>query len=164
MELQAMRAGRAPRDETAIDRMFASRVASADSAGSERETLRRLQEIVSDFEGIRDVSTVARRAAALARDTRVRERLDGERDDERREQTILREVEAMASRLASDDRLAALNQLGQKWMELSAQAESPADSTERQLARRVLGGLSADGTTDADYARIIARYRMRRPQ
>ena len=68
----------------------------------------------------------------------------------------------MTSRLSSDDRLAVLNLLRQKFRELSAQANNPVDSTERQLARRVLGALSADGTADADYSKIIAEYRRGR--
>ena len=62
----------------------------------------------------------------------------------------------MAARLSSDGRLAALNDLRLRWRDLSAQAKNPADSTQRQLARRVLSALSADGTNDADYAKIIA--------
>ena len=68
----------------------------------------------------------------------------------------------MAARLSSDDRLAALNDLRQQWRDMSAQAKNPADSTQRQLARRVLSALSADGTNDADYAKIIAEYRLTR--
>ena len=66
----------------------------------------------------------------------------------------------MTARLASDDRLAVLNQLRQTWRDLSAQAKEPADSPQRQRARRVLSALSADGTDDTDYAKIIAQYRL----
>ena len=45
---------------------------------------------------------------------------------------------------------------------MPAVAKSEADSVERQRARRVLSALSADGTRDADYARIIAEYRIGR--
>jgi poly(3-hydroxybutyrate) depolymerase len=163
MELHAMKAGLEPRDDAEIDRIFSSRVASISPASIDKETFRALQAVVDDFEGMKDVSALARRAAELGRDKGIRVALEKERDEDRREELILRDVASVTARLASGDRLAALSQLRQKWIELSAQAKHPVDSIERQLARRVIGALSADGTTDADYATIIAEYRMPRP-
>ncbi|RPI55820.1 MAG: hypothetical protein EHM55_06695 [Acidobacteria bacterium] len=162
LELHAMKAGLKARDTAEIERLFASRMAAAASGRSDKETFRVLQAIVDDFQGLRDVSVLARQVTELGRDKGVRAALEKERDDDRREDGILRDVASMTARLSSDERLVALNQLRQKWMELSAQANNPVDSLERQLARRVLGALSADGTTDADYAKIIAQYRMTR--
>ena len=158
MELHAMRVGLKPRDETEIDRLLASRMASV-ATGRAKETYRALQAIADDFHGLRDVSAQERSAAELGRDKGVRAALDKERDEDRREETILREMASLAARLSSDERRGVLNQLRQKWMDLSAQAKNPVDSTERQLTRRVLAALSADGTTDADYSKIIAEYR-----
>jgi poly(3-hydroxybutyrate) depolymerase len=162
MELQAMKAGLKPRDNAEIDRMFASRTASVDMSKSDVETFRALRALAEDFQSLEDVSTFAARATEIGRDARVRAALESERDEDRREENILREIASMAARLSSDDRLAALNDLRQRWRDLSAQAKNPADSTQRQLARRVLSALSADGTNDADYARIIAEYRLTR--
>ena len=161
MELHAMKAELEPRDDAEIDRMLAARVAAA-GTGSDKDTFRALQAIADDFQGLRDVSAFARRAAELGRDKTVRAALDAERDQDRREEAVLREIDVLAARLASNDRPAALNQLRQKWMALSEAAKNPVDSTERQLARRVLAALAADGTTDADYAKIIAEYRLGR--
>ena len=162
MQLQAMKSGLTPRDNAEIDRLFAARLAAVGAGGVDTGTFRALQAIVDDFQGLRDVSAVAPRAATLARDKGIRAALDKERDDDRREENILRDVASTAARLSSDDRHAALTQLRQTWKELSARANSPVDSTERQLARRVLGALSADGSTDAEYSKIIAEYRMGR--
>ena len=161
MELHAMKAELEPRDDAEIDRMLAARVAAA-GTGSDKDTFRALQAIADDFQGLRDVSAFARRAAELGRDKTVRAALDAERDQDRREEAVLREIDVLAARLASNDRPAALNQLRQKWMALSEAAKNPVDSMERQLARRVLAALAADGTTDADYAKIIAEYRLGR--
>ena len=161
MELQAMKSGLKSRDEIEIDRIFASRVAAAGTAG-DADTFRALQALADDFKGLRDVSSLAKRAAELGRDRGIRAALERERDDDRREDSILRDVASMTARLSSDDRLAMLTRLRQRWAELSAQAKNPADSSERQLARRVLAALSADGTEDADYAKIIAEYRLAR--
>lgn len=162
MELQSMKAGLKARTAADIDRMFASRLASVDLTQSDVDTFRAVQALAEDFQGLRDVSTLAARATELGRDARVRAALQSERDEDRREENLLRDIASMAARLTSADRPAALNELRQQWRDLSAQAKSPADSTQRQLARRVLSGLSADGTKDADYAKIIAEYRLTR--
>ncbi len=161
MELQAMKRALKPRDNAEIDRLFAARMASV-GAGTDTETFRRAQAIVDDFQGLRDVSALARRAAELGRNKGVRAAIDAERDEDRREADILTDVASLESRLSSDDRLAALNQLRQKWKTLSAQAMHADDSPQRRMARRVLGALSADGTTDAEYLKIIAEYRVQR--
>ena len=161
MELHAMKGGLKPRDEMEIDRLLASRVASA-GTGGDKNTFRALQAIADDFQGLRDVSVQARRAAELGRDKAVRDALDAEREEDRREESMLHEMGALTARLSSSDRRPALNQLRQRWMELSAQAKSPVDSPERQLARRVLSALTADGTMDEEYAKIIAEYRLGR--
>jgi hypothetical protein len=160
MELQAMKAGLKPRDNAQIDRMFASRIASVDLTRSDVDTFRALRGLADDFQGLKDVSTLAARASQLERDARVRAALESERDEDRREESTLRDVASMTARLPSDDRLAVLNQLRQTWRDLSAVAKEPTDSPQRQRARRVLSALSADGTDDADYAKIVAQYRL----
>jgi poly(3-hydroxybutyrate) depolymerase len=162
MELQSMKAGLKASNAADIDRMFASRVASVDLTKGDVETFRAVRAVAEDFQGLRDVSTLAARATELGRDARVRAALQSERDEDRREENMLREIASMAARLTSADRPAALNQLRQQWRDLSGQAKNPADSTQRRLARRVLSALSADGTNDADYAKIIAEYRLTR--
>jgi len=161
MELHAMRSNLKPRDEAEIDRLLAARVAAAGSA-ADTDTYRALQAIADDFQGLKDVSTFAKRAAELARDKSVRAALDAEREEDRREEAMLSEMGALVARLASSDRRAVLNQLRQKWMALSAQAKNETDSSERQMARRVISALSADGTRDTEYAKIIAEYRLGR--
>ena len=161
MELHAMRSGLKARDDGELDRMLASRIAAAGTA-ADKETYRALQAIADDFDGIRDVSAVARRAGELARDKAVRAALDRENDEDAREDNILRDMASLTDRLASGDRIAVLGQLRQRWSELSAQGKNPVDSSDRRLARRVMAALGADGTQDADYAKIIAEYRLGR--
>jgi hypothetical protein len=141
--------------------MFASRVAAAGTSG-DTDTLRARQAIADDFRGLRDVSSVVQRVSAPGRDKVIRAAIDAERDEDRREENMLRDAASMTSRLSSDDRLTALTQLRHLWQKLSAQAKNPVDSTERRMARRLMAALSADGTTDADYAKIIAEYRIER--
>ena len=162
MEIHAMKSGVKPKDAAAIDRMYALRTALVEASRSDVEMFRALSALADDFQGVKDVSAVSARAAGLSRDARIRAALEAERDEDRREEGVLRDIASMAARLSSDDRLVALNHLRQKWRELSGQAKNPIDSIERQIARRVLSALSADGTGDAEYAKIIAEYRMQR--
>ena len=162
MELHAMKSGLKPKDDAAIDRMYAARSASVETAKGDIESFRALRALADDFQGLRDVSAVSARAVQLGRDARIRAALEAERDEDQREESILRDMTSMAARLTSDDRLAVLNHLRLRWRDLSVQAKNPMDSTQRQIARRVLSALSADGTDDADYAKIIAEYRLPR--
>jgi poly(3-hydroxybutyrate) depolymerase len=159
LELHAMKRGLEARDDEEIDRLLAARIASVGAGARDLETYRALREIADDFDGLRDVSDIARRAAELRRDKAVRSALDRERDEDSREETILRDIDSLAARLSSGDRRAVLNQLRQRWMELSKQAQNAADSPERRMARRILSALSADGTKDDEYGKIIAAAR-----
>ena len=164
MELHAMKSGLKPKDEAVIDRMYASRTTAVEAATGDIDIFRAVRALSDDFQGLRDVSAVSARAAQLGRDARIRAALEAERDDDLREESLLRDIASTAARLSSsDDRLVALNHLRQMWRDLSGQAKNPTDSTRRQMARRVLSALSADGTNDADYAKIIAEYRIPRP-
>jgi poly(3-hydroxybutyrate) depolymerase len=164
MELQAMKARLKPRDDNEVDRIFAKRGAGVAADNVDTTTYLALQALVADFDGLRDVSSLAARAAALGRDKRVRAALKKDTDVDDREQRMLDEVRSVENRLTSDDaRSQALLSLRQIWSDLSEKAKKPEDSAERRLARRVLANLSASVTsTDPDYLEIIAEYRTRR--
>jgi predicted esterase len=121
MEVHAMKTGLRGRDDAAIDRLLAARMAAV-GAGVETDTFRRVRAIADDFEGLRDVSALARRAAELGRDKGIRAALDAERDADRREEVILRDMAGLAAQLNSDDRLTALNRLRQQWRKLAEPA------------------------------------------
>lgn len=164
MEVQAMKSGQKPRDDQEIDRLFAKRTAAAAAGKPDKETLLALQAIAADFNGLRDVSSVETRAAELGRDNAIRAALKKDRDEDDREEAVLRDIASAGARLASEDeRLEALAELRQRWKTLSEQAKQKEDSAQRRLARRVLGSLSASAVTkDPDYLKIIAQYRLGR--
>ena len=164
MELQAMKSGRKPRDESEIDRLFARRVAAA---GQPRTDLARhlsLRAIVEDFDGLKDVKALAAESAALARDKTIRAALKKGEDEDDREERMLHEVWKLEGQLASsDDRNALLADLRRRWQTASDAAKKPEDSAERRVARRVLSGLSANlRSNDPDYLKIIAEHRPAR--
>src|SRR6187397_2041831 len=53
-----------------------------------------------------------------------RRRIRSEHDEDRREENILRDIASKAARLSSDDRLATLNDLRQRWRDLSAESKN----------------------------------------
>jgi poly(3-hydroxybutyrate) depolymerase len=164
MEVQAMKSGAAPRNEAELDRILAKRVAGADAAGGDAATYLALQSLAADFKGLRDVAGIASRAEALGREKTVRAALKHDRDEDEREVQMLSDVRSAEARLGAEEgRISTLAELRQRWKELAERAKKPADSPERRLARRVLSNLSASVTsTDAEYLKIIAEYRLGR--
>jgi hypothetical protein len=123
-----------------------------------------VQAIVADFKGLRDVSSFEARVLELGRDNSIRAALKKDRDEDDREEALLRDITSAAQRLTSEDeRLQALAELRQRWKDLSTQGKQKDDSVQRRVARRVLASLSAGATTkDPDYLKIIAQYRVGR--
>jgi hypothetical protein len=163
MEIQAMKSHRKPRDEAEIDRIFAKRAAAA--GGESADGLRSL---AADFQGLKDVAEPAARAAALAREKRVRDAVKKQRDEEAREEHELQEILALEAQLAdSAQRPSALGQLRSRWKHLASAAAAPDDTPDRRIARRISRGLSMgsrERVQDPDYQKILADYRPPRVQ
>lgn len=166
MEVQAMKSGLKPRDDREIDRLFAKRTAAVAAAKNDKDAFVALQSIASDFDGLKDVSAIAARAATLGKDKGVRDALKKDRDEDEREIRMLNDVRGAEDRLATDaadTRLETLQELRRRWKGLADQAKAPQDSLDRRLARRVLSSLSASVmSTDADYLAIVREFRMGR--
>jgi len=163
MELQAMKSGLKPRDEREIDQMFAKRQAAVDASKADKDTFLALQAMADDFDRLKDVRTIAARAAELGRDKNVRAALKRDRDEDDREESMLDDIMMAEARLGAADRGDALQELRRRWKDLSDTAHAPDDSAARRRARRVLAGLSAGvTTTDPDYLNIINQYRLAR--
>ena len=164
MEVQAMKSGLKARDDNELDAIFAKRTAAAGAAKTDKDALLAVQSIAADFEGLRDVSSFAARASALSKYKSVRDALKKDREEDDREERVLDDVRSMEGRLSStDSRVNALVDLRQRWQALSLQAKAMTDSDERRFARRVLNTLSASiESTDPDYLKIVAEYRISR--
>jgi hypothetical protein len=165
MEIQAMKSGRKPRDLAEVDAIYAGRVAKivmdrADGASSEA-----VSAIVDDFTGLEDVTRFSVRVAQLKADKQVRDELKHDLELENKERLTNQSIPGQEALLAESARRPdALKQLRQRWKALSETANGPADTPDRRMVRRVLGGLSAGATTqDPDYLDLIREYRMARP-
>jgi poly(3-hydroxybutyrate) depolymerase len=164
LEIQAMRSGLKPKDAAEIDRIFTKRTARVTLGSTDAATFLAAQAIVADFDGLADVSAYAARAAVLGRDKQVKDALRDAREEDDREMRLLVDVRTEEARLAmADQRPGALAALRRTWKDLGDKARRADDSPDRRFARRVLAALSAGtSTTDADYLKIIADYRLSR--
>jgi len=149
MEMQAMRSGLRPRDPRLIDAIFAKRLARADAQTTSLAKWRELQSVVVDFEGLADVAKVRVVAASLEHRPDVQRGLEAERIEEAREARTTEEVYGLRDRLASGEQ-GALPALKARVLRLSQQGNTPRDSSDRRIARRVLAGLRASSRDLAD--------------
>ena len=144
MELLAMRRGLRARDDHEVDRTLSAELEAAaalESKGRTLEALRQYEAAVADFEGLRDLSSVRARLAALEADPEVARAAALERRWSEREQRERERINATLQRfLATEpaplpDALAAELELA--WLE----RQSGGDGLEAATARRVLAHL-----------------------
>jgi dienelactone hydrolase len=144
MEIQAMKSGVLPRDETLVAELFSKRVARANARPDSLASMRELKQIAADFQGLRDVAKVIESAAALERRQDVAAALGAEQAEDARELRLKNEVESLVRQLGWPERAdAALVDLKSFVASLLDVARQEADSSERRIARRVLAGLRA---------------------
>jgi hypothetical protein len=158
MEIQAMIAGLRDRDQKLIDDIFARRLARADAQQNSLEQMRALKSIAEDFRSFKDVVTINRRVAALERRQDVKDRLEAERTEERRELQTRDEVYRLVGDVERRDNLARLEERLTKLLE---ESKAAADSPNRRIARRVLAGLNASsrGIRNPELRELLARIR-----
>jgi hypothetical protein len=169
MEIQAIKSGRRPPDETLIEKIFARRMAQAAAQPTDKDTALALSALVSDFGGLRNVSELAAREAALRRNKAVKDALKKDRSEEQHEQSLLAELGGLDGGIGDPARRAeSLPQMRDRLADLSRRAEAPNDSADRRLARRVLRGWlmgSAGRVEDPEYRKLLDKYRpAARPQ
>ena len=140
MELQAMKSGLRPRDRKLIDDILAKRTARAEGQKSNLDQMGEWKSIAADFQGFKDVSKYAARAAALERQADVKEALKAERLEEEHELQSTAEVYQLRDRMPDG---ASFARLKGRVLKLLAQSKAADDSPDRRIARRILTGFSA---------------------
>lgn len=144
MEIQAMKNGLRPRDETLVAELFSKRMARANALPDNLSRMRELKQIAGDFETLRDVAKVIESAAVLERAQDVPGALSAEQADDARELRVKSEVDRLVRQLGwAESADAALVSLKSFVTSLLDVARQPEDSSERRIARRVLAGLRA---------------------
>jgi dienelactone hydrolase len=153
LEVQAMKSGLRPRDEALLDKIFAARVAEASAQPSE------LKALVADFEGLRDISGFAARAAEWERQKDVQTAFKKERFLEQREEQMIAELRTLENGLGTQDKRSdSLTELRDRLSDLSRRANVKDDSEDRRLARRLFHGAfvrSFERINDPEYQKLL---------
>jgi dienelactone hydrolase len=93
--LKAMQQGTMPRESPFIEKLFQQALAEAEAAGNSKDPLAQLRAyrlLVSDFNGLKDVTQSVNRLASLKRSTDLKQALDREQTEVREQFTLEREV------------------------------------------------------------------------
>jgi hypothetical protein len=156
-----------PRDETLLDQLLAKRQEAIAASTSPAATVHLLEQLASDFGGLRDVAAFAARAAELSKQKDIKSALARERSDDDAEMRQVNDVFALEASLRDEDRrMASLGRLRDVLQRLARQADAPADSLDRRRARRLLRTVTsgaADRSQDPEYLKLLEQYRQRRP-
>lgn len=157
MEIQAMKSGRRPRDEELVEKIFAKRAVQAG------DDCLALESLITDFEGLKDISALRARVGVLRRQKALKDALKKDRASLEREEGILGELLGFERGLGDPERRAAsLGLLRDRLTRLARQAKAPEDSPDRRMARRLLRGMMAgnfDRAKDPEYRKLLEELR-----
>ncbi len=163
LEIQAMRAGLRKSDEMLIDRVFETRKAHLTMQPDALSEYQALNSLAADFQGLRDVGGFTAQAVQLQTSKRFKEAVKKARDDEQRERFQLSEIEQLVAGLSGDTaaRRSSLEQLDFRLTAVSRNASAPQNSSERQLARRLMGTVLVGSRDlhDPDFQELLQRLR-----
>ncbi len=159
MEVQAMKSGRSPRDEALLRKLFAARLAQASAQKDEVAEWEAISALAADFQGLQDVSKYAAQAQTLQQKKSVLDTLNKQHEDEEFEAQIGSELMDLQEGLQDGPSARSANfaQLKDRLTRLSEQANAPADSSERRMARRLMSGVFIDsrGVPDEEYQKFV---------
>ena len=163
MEIQAMSSGMRPPDQAVVDDVFKRRTKRADGLANGLARMREWQSIARDFRGLKNVSELDQRAAALSAQADVKAALDAERADAEREDGMRAEVAAL---LEDVDTSSGVAKLQAHINALLSQSREATDSSSRRMARRVLTSLRAAtaGTRHPDLKALLEQIPTTTPR
>jgi len=162
-ELHAMRSGLRSRDARLVAASLQARLAAIESAPPAEQWVE-LSAIAADFAGLEDVSGYERRASELRSSAAVKQFLKIEKREMARNRELSVELQ-QAMREPDDfaERQIAAGRLHSLVRRLRTQAEARGDSSDRRIARRVLGnvaiGLIENGREQVEDKRLDAAVR-----
>ena len=163
LELQAMKSGAKPRDESLIDELLARRQQAIAASTNPAATVHLLEQLASDFGVLRDVTGFSARAAELSKQKDVKSALSRERAEDDAEARQVGDVFALEAGLRDEaHRMESLGRLRDALQRLARQANADTDSADRRRARRLLrtitSGISERGL-DPEYRKLLEQYR-----
>jgi hypothetical protein len=163
MELQAMKSGRRGRDEKLIAELFDKKAGEAradESAKRDYEAFLKYEAIAKDFNGLRDVAELARKADELRSSKEVKDRIKQEKAAEQAQRQSTQEFFAAREQLNTAEN-PAVAMMGIKSMisDLRKKAASRDESVERLAARRALGAFYVSMNEEANRLRAAKKYK-----
>jgi hypothetical protein len=162
LEIQAMKNGQRPRDEALLGRIFDIRKAQANALRDDHDTYLAFTALASDFAGLKDVAEFKTRAAALEHKKDVQESLQKDLAQEQLEERISGELRGLEYGMQDPSHHGEyLEKLRTNLLDLSKRANAPDNSSDRQMARRVISGAIADnaGRPDPELQKLMQEIR-----
>jgi poly(3-hydroxybutyrate) depolymerase len=161
MEIEAMKSGISPRNPAFVKTIFDKRLAEANGLKSDFARYRALNAMATDFRSVADVSAIDTQTGELRKHKDVEEAAKADARILQTEALTTRELYD-AVRSYTESPASGIKDLRSRVMKLFEQAQAPADTDQRRLARRVLAGLRAGsrGIQDKDYQKLIAEIQL----
>src|SRR5262245_4022564 len=163
MGFQAMKSARRERDEKLIAELFdkmAGQARADESAKHVYEAFLKYEAIAKDFNGLRDVAELARKADELRSSKEVKDRLKQERAAEQAQRQRSQEFLAAREQLnTAENPVVAMMGIKSMISDLRKKAASRDESVERLAARRALGGFYVSMNEEANRHRAAKKYK-----
>ena len=178
MELQAIKAGKRPRDEGLISAMWQQLLTDAKTNEESKnyyEAYRIYLDLVQSFKGLRDVAQIEKKVNELGDSREVKTAIREEQLQIKKQRDLEGQLSSLiAGRVGKDpvneseEDFNSSNLLPKILSDLRKQSKAPEDSTQRRVARRVLDGLLIGLVeqgisllqTEKNYAESIKRFKL----
>ena len=151
MELQAMKAGKRPRDDGFINATWQQRLNDArtlEEAKKYNEAYQLYLDLAQSFKGLRDVAQIETKVNELGDSREVKAAIHEEQAEIRKQRELESRLNTLIAGRGGGDRINeseaefdSKNLLPKILNDLRKQSNAPYDSTQRRVARRVLDGL-----------------------
>jgi tetratricopeptide (TPR) repeat protein len=145
LNLLAMKSGTLTKDEKFLDEQFATRLSYADqqrTTGKLIEGSKSYLSITRDFQGVRDVTRVAESATQLKKSSEFRKQEKAEEELLRRQLQEAGEIRMLWMKAPNPDESRSTRyEAGVRLKDWQKKKDSPSDSSDRRLARRILSQL-----------------------
>jgi tetratricopeptide (TPR) repeat protein len=178
MELQAMKAGKRPRDDGFISATWQQRVSDAKTLEDSKQYYEAYQlylDLAASFKGLRDVAQIEAKVNQLGDSREVKAAIRDEQAQIKKQRELESRMNSLIAGRGEGDRVnesdgefESNNLLPKILNDLRKQSKAAEDSTQRRVARRVLDGLFVglfeQGIsllqTEKNYSQAINRFKM----
>lgn len=147
MEIQAMKAGKRPKDDPLINDLFAEKTREArgyETSQKPYEAYLAYEALATEFRGLRDVSEFEANAQRLRTSKEIKDALKSEKADEEKQASLMARFQSFEQPQEFSTSAEAMAQFRAAVSDLTKQSEQTKDPNDRRVARRVLQSLLVD--------------------